>query len=141
RDHVGGVLGEEVHAADDRVGGDDEIAVRRRGEYGRVIAEGERAWMARQRPEVARDQPLFGGLAFVLGPVHLRYSVLSNSAARSFRASWSSTALTIPVSSRSRKALATSTYSDTPRVQAHPRAGRARRRRPAAPRAGSPRCA
>ena len=37
----------------------------------------------------------------------------SNSLARNCRASWSSTALTMPVSSRSTKALATSTYSDT----------------------------
>ena len=37
----------------------------------------------------------------------------SNSSARSWRASWSSTALTMPVSSASTKAPATSTYSDT----------------------------
>src|SRR5579871_4769073 len=37
-----------------------------------------------------------------------------NSSARNCRAIWSSTALTMPVSSRSTKACATSTYSDTP---------------------------
>ena len=141
RHRVGGILGEKVDAADDGVGLEHDVAARRRGEESRVVGERQRARMGRDRLEEARDQAVFGGEFVGVrchGVAYSRKATPSphpglptwhecatgtglrgeanvphaaNSSARSLRASWSSTALTMPVSSRSTKAEATSAYS------------------------------
>jgi len=50
-----------VHAGDDAVGGQHDVAAGRRRNDGGVIAQAERAGMLGQRPEIARDQAVFGG--------------------------------------------------------------------------------
>ena len=112
RDGVGGIVREEMHAADDGVGFQHQLVARRRHQHRGIVDQSERAGMRRQRLEVARDQPVLGRLLISSLAGHQR-AAASNSSARSWRASWSSTALTMPVSSRSTKAWATSTYSDT----------------------------
>src|SRR5262249_32851226 len=107
-----------MHAGDDAVGGDDEIESFRHAEDGGVVGEAEGAGVGGERPEMSRDQAL---LRRGVGSGHGPYppaarsapaDVLVNSPARSCRARWSSTALTMPVSSSSTKAPATSTYSE-----------------------------
>ena len=50
----------KVHAGNDAVGREHQIASRRRRDRGRVVGEAERARMGRERPEIARDQAIFG---------------------------------------------------------------------------------
>ncbi len=77
-----------------------------------IVVEAERSGMRGERLEILRDQAIFG--ASRSAPAHGALpGARPNSAARNCRASWSRTALTMPVSSRSRKACATSTYSET----------------------------
>ena len=58
---VGRIVGEEMHAADDAVGLEHEIATRGRRDHGRVVGEPERAGVLGQRPEIARNQALLPG--------------------------------------------------------------------------------
>src|SRR5262249_8557773 len=108
-DRVGGVIGKEVDAGDDRVGLEHDVAVVRRGEDRGVVGQPEGARMTGEWSKIARGQAVCPGA----GIRHGRHHPPASSPARSWRASWSSTALIRPVSSRSTKALATSTYSDT----------------------------
>ena len=135
-----GILGKKMHAADDGVGLEHQIAARRRREKGGIVGQAERAGMGRERLEETRDQAVFGRHVVVRRP-SCHPAARPNSPARTRRASWSSTALTMPVSSRSTKAAATSAYSDTTTRAGTSRGGSARRRRRAAPRATPPRCA
>ena len=50
-----------MHADNDAVGGQHDVASRRRRNDGGVIDQAERAGMLGQRPEIARDQAVFGG--------------------------------------------------------------------------------
>ncbi len=54
------IVGQKMHAGNDAVGGQNQIAAGRRRDCRRVIAEPEGAGMRRQRTEVARDQALLG---------------------------------------------------------------------------------
>ena len=49
-----------MHAGDDAVGRQHEIASGRRRHDGGVIDQAERAGMLGQRPEIARDQAILG---------------------------------------------------------------------------------
>ena len=60
RDRVGRIVGEKMHAGDERVGGDDEIAAGRRFEPRDVVLQRQPA-LARHRGEEARDELVFGG--------------------------------------------------------------------------------
>ena len=51
---------EKMHAADDGVGREHQIAARRRRDEGGVVGQTQRARMRRQRREVARDQTILG---------------------------------------------------------------------------------
>ena len=55
------VVGEEMHAADDGVGLEHEIAAGRRLDEGGIVGQAERAGMDGERREVARDQSVLGG--------------------------------------------------------------------------------
>src|SRR5690242_4051874 len=56
-----------MHAADEPVGGQHEIAVRRRRESGRIVGKAKRAGMCRERREEARDQPVLGRASVFVG--------------------------------------------------------------------------
>ena len=60
RDRVGRIVGEEMDAGDQRVGGDDEIAARRRLQQRDVVLQPEPG-RAGERREIARDQFVFAG--------------------------------------------------------------------------------
>src|SRR5207249_4417291 len=106
------IVGKEMHARHERIGGDDEIAACRWRERSRIILEVESTRMLRQRTEIALDQPILAGSGRVVAHGAQR-RVAANSPARHWRAMWSSTALTSPVSCLSTKACAISTYSET----------------------------
>ncbi len=76
RHRVGGIVGKEMHPADDAVGGQHEIASRRRRDDGGVIGETQGAGMGRDRPEIRRDQAVlaraFVGCRHDLLPARLR---------------------------------------------------------------------
>src|SRR6478736_2922686 len=109
---MSGILGEKMHPADDSVGCEHQIISRWRREKGCIIGKAESPGMRRKRLEETRDQAVFGRDVVVRGhPCHP--AARPNSSARTRRASWSSTALTMPVSSRSTKAATTSAYSAT----------------------------
>ena len=55
------VVGKEMHAADDSVGLEHEIAAGRRLDEGGIVGQAERAGMDGDRREVARDQFVLGG--------------------------------------------------------------------------------
>ena len=57
-DGTGGILGKEMHAADDGIGLEHEIAAGRRRQDRGVIRKTERARMRRKRTKIARDQPI-----------------------------------------------------------------------------------
>ena len=59
-DPVRRIVGEKVHAGNDAVGRQHKIAARRRRDHGGIIGEAEGARMRGERPEIARDQALFG---------------------------------------------------------------------------------
>src|SRR5216684_2923541 len=99
-----------MHAADDRVGLEHHVGAVGRREDGRIVHQPERPGVTRERPEISRDEAVLARLRLVL--LHRRHPP-PNSPVRSWRASSSSTALIMPVSSLSTKALATSTYSET----------------------------
>src|ERR1700754_2653891 len=143
-----------MHAFDDGVGGDDEVAGGRFQDRG-IVGQIEGAGIGGERTEIARDQGVFTGghgdlssrsrHTLLRHPEEPRSCAASrriatcagargpsfearreerrapqddgvareNSSPRNWRAIWSSTALTMPVSSPSTKACATSTYSDT----------------------------
>ena len=69
RDVARVVFREEVHAADDGVGLEDDVGARRRREEGGVVGERQRARMRRDRLEVVRDQAILGR-HFVVGSAH-----------------------------------------------------------------------
>ena len=77
-----GIVGKEMHAADDGVGLEHQIAARRRRDEGGIVGQAERARMGRERLEIARDQTIFGRhVGRRLG--HRRHpAARSNSAAR-----------------------------------------------------------
>ena len=54
------VVGKEMHAADDGVGLEHQVAARRRLDEGGIVGKAERARMGRDRLEIARDQTVFG---------------------------------------------------------------------------------
>ncbi len=62
RHHVGGVLGEEMHAADDGVGGQHQLLVGREIKRRGVVSEIEGAGVLHKRPEKMGDQAIFRGL-------------------------------------------------------------------------------
>ena len=62
RHRVGGIVGEEMHAADDAVGLEHEIAPRRRRNGGGIVGEAERTGMGGDRPEIRRDQAVLARL-------------------------------------------------------------------------------
>ena len=62
RDRVRRIVGKKVHAADDRVGGQDELVARGRREDRGVVGQRERARMRRKRLEEPRDQLVLAGL-------------------------------------------------------------------------------
>ena len=64
RDHVGGIVGKEMHATDDRVGGQHEVVARRRRDHRRVVGQAKRARMGGERTEIGRDQTIFGRFRF-----------------------------------------------------------------------------
>ena len=129
RHRLGRIVGKEMHACDHRIGLENEVMAGRYGENRGVIDEGERTRMGRERPEMPRDQAVFARSPCRSASRHRRSGRVAtrirgsgkprqpaggaNSPARKRRASVSSTALTMPVSSRSTKALATPTYSET----------------------------
>ena len=55
-----------MHAADDAVGLEHEIAARRRRDRGGIIGEPVSAGMFGERLEIARDQAIFAGFRCVL---------------------------------------------------------------------------
>ena len=59
-DHVGRVVGEEMHAGDDAIGGENDIAAGWRRERGSIVDQPEGAGRGRQRAEVTRYQSVFG---------------------------------------------------------------------------------
>src|SRR5262249_3848454 len=60
----GWIVRKKMHAADDAVGLEYEVAAGRRLDHRGIVAEPERARMFRERREVARDQPLLAGFLF-----------------------------------------------------------------------------
>ena len=50
-----------MHAADDAVGLEHEIAPRRRRNRGGIVGETERTGMGGDRPEIGRDQAVLAG--------------------------------------------------------------------------------
>ena len=128
----GGSSGKKCTPATRPSDGEHEIAARGRLDRRGIVKQTEGAGMLGERAEIALDQAILAGSCPPSSssrsrhpsdwPVsHQRSKRLTghcqlaraNSSARNCRASWSSTALTMPVSSRSTKALATSTYSAT----------------------------
>ncbi len=61
RHRMRGVVGEKMHAADNGVGLEHQIAAGRRLDEGSVVAKTKRAGMRRDRREEFRDQAIFGG--------------------------------------------------------------------------------
>ena len=56
-----GILGKEMHAADNRIGLEHQVAARRRLDEGGIVGQAQRARMGRDRLEEARDQTVFTG--------------------------------------------------------------------------------
>ncbi len=56
--HVRGIIGEEMHPADDRVGFEHNVVSRRRHERGGIVEQSECARMSGERTEISRDQPI-----------------------------------------------------------------------------------
>ena len=57
-DFFGRIVGKKMHAGDDAVGGQHQIAAGRRRHDGGVVAKTERARRRGERTEIARDQAL-----------------------------------------------------------------------------------
>ena len=89
RDRFRRIVGEEMHAGGDHVGGDDQIVAGPLPVERGIVGQTEGAGLGGERAEVALDQREFAG-AFGCHRHHA-----PNSVARSFRASVSRTALTI----------------------------------------------
>src|SRR6185437_3378201 len=124
RDGVRGIVRQEMHALDDGIGGHDDILAARLEDRG-IIIERKRPRIGRERLEIARDQRVLTGWPFIFARHALYPLVIAsdrndgicgyprpNSSPRNWRAIWSSTAFTMPVSSRWANAWATSTYSE-----------------------------
>ena len=79
----------------------------------RVVAETERAGIGRDAAGNSARSASLHRMPVCTGSRHVSRLPATNSSARNWRAIWSSTAFTMPVSSPSTKACATSTYSDT----------------------------
>ena len=54
-----------MHAGNDAVGCQDQIASGRRREHGRVIDQTQRAGMGRERTQIACDQTFLGGFRWL----------------------------------------------------------------------------
>ncbi len=54
------IVGKEMDAGNDAIGREHEIASRRRGERRSVVDKPERAGRGGERPEIARNQAVFG---------------------------------------------------------------------------------
>ncbi len=102
-DGLGRILGKEVDARHEGIGRHDDLVARWRLKKRGVVQEPEAA-RPRQGCKMSGDDVELGG--------HHALPFSGNSPARASRASRSSTALTIEVSSRSKKARAMSTYSE-----------------------------
>src|SRR5262249_44209220 len=108
------IVEKEMHLAHDRVGLEHHLVSGRGVEDCCVVDQPEGARVTRERAKELADQPVLAGFARCSWPGHdTQPDAWPNSAARRLRARASSTALTMPVSSPSRKAWATLTYSDT----------------------------
>ena len=68
-DGIGGILGKEMHAADDGIGLEHDIAAGWRHQDRGVIGKAERARMRCERTKITRDQPILRG---TLGLLHHR---------------------------------------------------------------------
>jgi hypothetical protein len=82
-DQAGRIVGEEMHAGDDAVGGQHQIAPRRRRQDRGVIGKTERAGRSCERTEIFCDQVVFSRA--LIGARHDYWP--ANSAARRSRAS------------------------------------------------------
>jgi len=69
-DRVGRIVGKKMHATDNAVGLEYEVAAGRRLDHRGIVAEPEGAGMFRERREVAPDQPLLAGLLLVYRWAH-----------------------------------------------------------------------